>query len=66
MVKEKKVLNAKQREILRVLHKKGGAMTTREISEVTGFSYKTVIKYLNELEELEIVTRRPHGKSKKS
>lgn len=61
MVKEKKVLNAKMREIVRILHKKGGAMTTNEIAEETGFSYKTVIKYLKKLEELNILVGTTHG-----
>ena len=64
MVKGKKVLNAKMREILRILHKKGGAMTTLEIANETGFSYKTVAKYLIELEKLRIIIGRAHGKSK--
>lgn len=55
MVKEKKVLNAKQREILRVLHKKGGSMSSNEISKATGFSYKTVTKYLKDLSKLGII-----------
>ena len=66
MVKEKKILNAKMREILRVLHKKGGSMSTNEIAEETGFSYKTVIKYLKALEKLNILVGRTHGPEKKS
>lgn len=58
MVKQKKVLNAKMRELLRALHKKGGAMTANEIAEETGFSYKTVTKYLYQLEKLGILDRR--------
>ena len=46
MTKEKKQLNAKEREIIRVLHKKGGAMTPNQLAEETGFSYVTVLKYL--------------------
>ena len=49
MTKEKKQLNAKEREIIRVLHKKGGAMTPNQLAEETGFSYITIIKYLAEL-----------------
>lgn len=49
MVKEKKELNAKMREIIRILHKKGGSLTAHQIAEDTGFSYITVRKYLNEL-----------------
>ena len=49
MAKEKKELNAKAREIIRVIHKKGGAMTPNEIAKETGFSYVTVTKYLKEL-----------------
>jgi len=49
MVKEKKELNAKEREIIRILHKKGGALTGHQIAEDTGFSYVTVRKYLKEL-----------------
>ena len=49
MVKEKKELNAKMREIIRILHKKGGSLTAHQIAEDTGFSYVTVRKYLNEL-----------------
>ena len=65
MVKEKRVLNAKQREILRILHKKGNEMTANEVAKETGFSYKTVIKYLEALSKLGIITRRiEHGKNK--
>lgn len=49
--KKKKLLNAKEREILRVLHKKGGSMTPHEIAQETGFSYITVKKYLKRLIE---------------
>jgi uncharacterized membrane protein len=49
MTKEKKELNAKAREIIRVIHKKGGAMTPNEIAMETGFSYITVTKYMMEL-----------------
>jgi len=49
MVKEKKELNAKMREIVRIIHKKGGSLTAHQIAEATGFSYITVRKYLDEL-----------------
>lgn len=64
MVKEKKVLNAKMREILRILHKKGGAMSAHEIAIETGFGYKTVTKYLNEMQKLSIIIERKHGNKK--
>jgi len=51
MTKEKKQLNAKEREIIRILHKKGGAMTPNQLAEETGFSYITIIKYLAELKK---------------
>ncbi len=47
--KKKKALSSKEREIIRILHKKGGFMSTHEISKETGFSYVTVRKYLKEL-----------------
>ncbi len=49
MVKEKKVLNSKQRDIIRIIHKKGGSMTAHEISIETGIAYVTVVKYLKQL-----------------
>jgi len=49
MVKEKKQLNAKMREIVRILHEKGGSLTAHQIAEETGFSYVTVRKYLKDL-----------------
>lgn len=55
MVKEKKELNAKMREIIRILHKKGGSLTAHQIAEDTGFSYVTVRKYLNKLVEKGVV-----------
>ena len=55
MVKEKKLLNSKMREIVRLLHKKGGAMSENEIAKETGFSYITVIKYMKELAKLGLV-----------
>lgn len=55
MVKEKKALNAKMREIIRILHKKGGSLTAHQIAEETGFSYVTVRKYLDELVKKEVI-----------
>ncbi len=49
MVRKQQQLNAKMREIIRVLHKKGGAMTAHEVAEETGFSYTTVVKYITQL-----------------
>lgn len=60
-MKEKRVLNGKMREIIRMLHKKGGAMSANEIAKETGFSYKTVTKYLLTMEKLKIIVRRQHG-----
>jgi len=65
MVKEKKVLNAKMREILRILHKKGGSMSALEISNETGFAYKTTIKYLEEMKHLGIIEGETHGRKNK-
>lgn len=56
MVKEKKLLNSKMREIVRILHKKGGAMSPNEIAEETGLSYVTVQKYLKELLKKGVIT----------
>ena len=56
MVKEKKQLNAKMREIVRVLHKKGGSLTPNQIAEETGFSYITVRKYLIKLVKEGVIT----------
>jgi len=55
MTKEKKKLNAKMREIVRILHKKGGSLTAHQIAEETGFSYVTVRKYLKELVKTEVI-----------
>jgi len=66
MAKQKQVLNGKMRQILTVLHKKGGAMTALQIADETGFSYKTVTKYLLELEGLGILVRRKHDRKKKT
>jgi len=55
MVKEKKLLKDKMREIMRVLFKKGGAMSEHEIARETGFSYITVKKYMKELAKLGLV-----------
>lgn len=48
-------LNAKMREIIRVVHKQGGAMSAHEISKLTGFSYATVKKYIAELLKGEVL-----------
>jgi len=47
--KKKRLLNSKERDILRILHKKGGSMTPHEIAQETGFSYVTIKKYLKRL-----------------
>ena len=52
---EKKILNAKMREIVRVLHKKSGSMSDFEIAKETGFSYVTVRKYLRKLAEMGVI-----------
>ena len=49
MVTEKKQLNSKMREIIRILHKRSGAMSENEIAKQTGLSYVTVRKYLKEM-----------------
>ena len=59
MVKKQQELNAKMREIIRVLHKKSGAMSTHQIAEETGFSYVTVVKYLKQLEKIGAIMQ--HG-----
>lgn len=66
MAKEKKRLNAKMREIIRVLHKKSGAMSANEIAEETGFSYVTVTKYLKELFEQEVIEEHGNKRNKNS
>ena len=53
--KEAPELNAKMREIVRVIHKQGGAMSANEISKHTGVSYSTVQKYLAKLLEGEVL-----------
>ena len=55
MTKKKKALNSKQRDIIRVLHKKGGSMTPHEISKETGISYVTVAKYIKELYDAGVI-----------
>lgn len=59
MVKEKKELNPKMREIIRMLHKKGGAMSPNEIAEETGLSYITVQKYIEKLLKRGVIIK--HG-----
>jgi uncharacterized membrane protein len=56
VVKEKKVLSTQEREIIRIIHKKGGAMSPNEIAEETGLSYVTVRKYLKRLLEKGVIT----------
>ena len=55
MINKEEGLNAKMREIVRVIHKQGGAMSAHEISKHTGFSYATVRKYLPKLLEGEVL-----------
>lgn len=64
MTKEKRELNSKMREIIRILHKKGGAMSPNQIAEETGFSYVTVTKYLKELLKRGVIIE--HGNKKES
>ncbi len=59
MAKKEQKLNSKMREIIRVLHKKGGAMSANEIADETGFSYVTVKKYLKQLKEMDVIVE--HG-----
>lgn len=49
VTKKKRILNSKEREIIRILHKKGGSMSAHEIVRETGLSYVTVRKYLKRL-----------------
>ena len=49
MVKEKKLLNPKMREIVRIVHRFGGSMSEHEIAKETGLSYTTVRKWLKKL-----------------
>lgn len=49
VTKKKRILNSKEREIIRILHKKGGSMSAHEIARETGLSYVTVRKYLKRL-----------------
>jgi len=53
------------REILRILHKKGGAMTANELADETEFSYRTVTKYLEKMADIGILVRRKYGKKTK-
>ena len=52
--RKKPELKPKEREIIRVIHKKG-AMTTKEIADVTGISYVTVRKYLESLSKKGVI-----------
>ncbi|MFH1840281.1 MAG: winged helix-turn-helix domain-containing protein [Nanoarchaeota archaeon] len=65
--KEKPELNAKEASIISILHKRGGAMSANEISEVTGISYVTVAKYLNKLSKMGVIEeiKIKNGKTKK-
>lgn len=50
MLKKKKpALKDKEKAILEIIHKYGGAMTANEIAERTGISYVTVKKYIEQL-----------------
>ncbi|MBI5002132.1 winged helix-turn-helix domain-containing protein [Candidatus Woesearchaeota archaeon] len=53
--KKKPLLNSKEREIIRMLHKEGGYMTAHEISAKTGLSYVTVKKYLKNLHDKGVI-----------
>ena len=55
MVKEKKILNSKMRDILRIIHQQGGSISANEISAKTGMSYVTVKKYLKQLATLKLI-----------
>jgi len=46
VTKKKRILNSKEREIIRIIHRTGGSMSANEIAEKTGLSYVTVRKYL--------------------
>lgn len=63
---EKKALNSKMRDIIRILHKKSGSMTANEISNETGISYITVQKYLSILEKERVVISNKIKKKKTS
>lgn len=63
---EKKALNSKMRDIIRILHKKSGSMTANEISKETGISYITVQKYLSLLEKKGVVFSNEVKKKKSS
>jgi len=55
VIKKKKLLNSKEREIIRVIHKQSGSMTPHEIARETGLAYVTVLKYLKRLIDEEIL-----------
>lgn len=55
MAKAKRLLNSKEREILRIIHKTGGSMTPNEIATETGLSYVTIKKYIKRLIEDEVI-----------
>ena len=54
-MKKQGKLNSRMRDIIRVLHSRGGAMTAHEISKATGISYVTVRKYLARLFRMGVV-----------
>ena len=49
VIKKKRILNSKEREIIRIIHKQSGSMTPHEIARETGLAYVTVLKYLKRL-----------------
>lgn len=49
MPKIKPIFNTKEQAIIKLLHSQGGFLTANEISERTGISYITVLKYLAKL-----------------
>lgn len=60
----KKKLNSKMRDILLVVHRKGGSMTAHETARETGMSYVTVRKYLKLLKLKGVLIE--HGTKKMS
>ena len=50
-------LNAYHHRIIRILHEKMGHMTAFEISRLTGISYVTVQRYLEELQKMDVVIK---------
>lgn len=64
MVIKKKILNPREKEIIRTIHKRSGNISANEIATLTGFSYVTVRKYLNTLTKKEILVKRKLLKAK--